>query len=218
MRQTFSYFGAGALQERCPECQPRLDNTRNGLLALCKRERIKVRDSSFAALRAQTRWSGARHPGSLGVGGSKSAGPGSRTAQNSFRVPDLFVGELSKHALTHRARPLTGTQGSRSPGYIDRLGVADGTCIRRISDSAGDAKGCARTAWSFGAESERDSLEEGILKSGAFCEASLLPPHLNPLPRSGGEEEGRAWCELFWKTEGSGRNGSIGQGLGGGKS
>ncbi len=162
---------------------------RSSLLALFKRERIKVRDFPRLALRGHTRLPEGHRRDSLALRHSRSAECESRPAPGIWRVLDPVAAEIDRRDQNHPTPPRGGPPGSRNPGCIFLLDADAGIYDRRGSDSAGVARECARLGSHFCAVAGRDSFGRGIANLDAFGEAEVLPPHLSPLPRSGGEED-----------------------------
>jgi hypothetical protein len=163
------------------------------LLSLSQRERIKVRDFLCFAPQEQTKSLAARYPVLPEFDNSK-------TARQEF----LFrpgIGDASRpvspstdsYVRCHPAQLQVSRPDSRNREHRDRLDADAEIYSSQNFDSADCAKEFfPRPLLCFG-DSERDSLagepswKTKFAKSGLCFQQRFLPPHLNPLPRSGGE-------------------------------
>ncbi len=171
------------------------------LLSLCKRERIKVRDDLADQIpQAHTRSLEVFHRGSRALRRSRTGGHEFPPRLETLHAFGLSVDARCRRDQSRRARRRGELPGNRNRGCSDRSDADAGICSRSGSDCAVGSRESARPGWRFCAGGMRDSLDLVLLNSGSFDEASLLPPHLNPLPRKGGEETSR--------IEGSSRQGS----------
>lgn len=163
------------------------------LLSLCKRERIKVRDCpGDRILPAHTGLPAGLHRDSRALHHSKSGGRECRPGRETLHAHDLCFDARHAHDRSRRARRRGELPDNRNRECIDRSDADAGICSRSEFGCAVDSRGSARPGWRSCADGRRDSLNRVLGTFGAFGEASLLPPHLNPLPRSGGEETSRA--------------------------
>jgi hypothetical protein len=162
-------------------------------LSLSQRERIKARDFFPVARRARTRLLVEFRPGSPGCRCCSISGRECLGAQENDRALDHVLAGKSTCGLRHRARSQVGPQGNKNPGCKYQLDVDGEIFNRRNFGSANCAKEYARRAWHFCADGGRGSLRRIIRNSARWVEAesrlqsALSPPHLNPLPRFGGE-------------------------------
>ncbi len=177
-------------------CQPS-SNTRSGLLALCKRERTKVRDFRHTAPQVQTRLPAKHHPDFHKLRYSRSAERECRPSLGTLLASDRDAFPRKGRVRNHPARRPDVLPGSRSQGCRDRSDVVFEIC--------GEAHGCASVARGFAQTALRCAVDSGGLSSlgglaefMALCEISLFPPHLCPLPGSGGEEEEGGADGYFW--------------------
>jgi hypothetical protein len=184
----FSHSVAPRLREQILRSRMRLNDSKGDLLSLYKRERIKVRDFLRSALQAPTRLPGERHRDFHALHHSRSAEPGRQFAPKSPLALGLAVCATRRHGRNRPARPPVELPGNGSRGYSDRSDAVAGIYAEGPG-CAGVARGCAQTGSHCGGDSERFSSLGGLEEFSAFGEALLLPPHLNRLPRSGGEEE-----------------------------
>ena len=167
--------------------------TRTLFLALSQRERIKVRDCFRVALQAPSKLSPALRPDFPGRNGCKISARGCSGARESDRAIDRAPVLRSKYDRRRRVRRLVAIRDNKNRGCNRRRDVVDGICSRQSADRGGDARECVRRVSNFSGGNERDSLKRGLggdtksVESWSYLQRRFLPPHLNPLPRCGGE-------------------------------
>ncbi len=162
-------------------------------LSLSQRERIKVRDFFRVARRAPSKLLIKLHPNSRADRDYKIARRGFLDARENDRAIDHVPVLKGMCDLHRQAQRRVAFSDNRNRGCNCRWDVACGICTRQSFGFEDGAKECVRTGWSFYGGNEGGSLEgepDCETKSAESLprfQQSFLPPHLNPLPRFGGE-------------------------------
>ena len=171
-------------------------------LSLSQRERIKVRDSLRVARRASSKSSPALHPDSRAHRDCRTSARESLHARDNGRLVDHVLVSRSKYAHHHRVPRLFAFRDNKNRGCTLRSHAVGETCSPRNFDCEDGARECARMALHFSAGSEPESLAWEVIsrtdseESESHFQRCSLPPHLNPLPRCGGEVDASARAEF----------------------
>lgn len=172
-------------------------------LSLSQRERIKVRDSRRVARVMPSKSSPELHPDFRARRYCRILTPEFLHVPGNDHGVDRVPAWPSKCARHRQARWLVAVLRNRNRGCNRRWDAAGEICTRQTVDSEGDAREYVRTKWhSFGGnarESLRGNAGRGTqsVRSEPLLQQRFLPPHLNPLPRFGGEVDARGSLRLI---------------------
>ncbi len=171
-------------------------------LSLSQRERIKVRDCFRVALQARSKLPLTPHPDFLGQNDCEISAREFLHARGNDRVVDHVLVWRSRCGRRRQARRLVAFPDNKNLKCNRRRDVVGGICTRQSADYGGGAREFVRRVWSFYGGNERDSLggevdcEAKSAESASNFQPRSLPPHLNPLPRCGGEVDASARAEF----------------------
>jgi hypothetical protein len=159
------------------------------LLSLFQRERMKVRDCFECDLQAPTRSFQGRYRVLRGLDGSKSGG-----CQFLIRIEiPLASDRVSRaggnHDPNHPIRSKASGPGNRNPGHRDQSGAVAGICSLRSVDFGDGAREYVHNRSRFCGGNERSSLIDSLITAVSCEKRNYRPPHLSPLPASGGEAD-----------------------------